>query len=77
MIFLSSSPQKTKKKLNDIKGYFGSSYSYQFNDTDMWKGKILVEDDGSFLGVVVDTSSSYSDDRLVFGAYHSGEVTEL
>ena len=35
-------------KLYDIKGYFDSSYEYQFNDRDMWEGKILVEDDGWF-----------------------------
>ena len=32
-------------KLFDIKGYFDSSYEYQFNDRDRWEGKILLEDD--------------------------------
>lgn len=64
-------------KLHDIKGYFDSSYSYQFNDRDMWEGKILVEDDGWFEGVVKDVSSSYTEDRFIFGVYHPGKVIEL
>lgn len=64
-------------KLFDIKGYFDSSYEYQFNDRDMWEGKILVEDDGWFEGVVKDVSSSYTEDRFVFGVYHPGKIIEL
>lgn len=64
-------------KLFDIKGYFDSSYEYQFNDRDMWEGKILLEDDGWFEGVVKDVSSSYQEDRFVFGVYHPGKVIEL
>lgn len=64
-------------KLFDIKGYFDSSYEYQFNDRDMWEGKILLEDDGWFEGVVKDVSSSYTEDRFVFGVYHPGKVIEL
>lgn len=65
-------------KLYDIKGYFDSSYEYQFNDRDMWEGKILVEDDGWFEGVVKDPNSlSYPDDRFVFGVYHPGKVIRL
>ena len=65
-------------KLFDIKGYFDSSYEYQFNNRDMWEGKILVEDDGWFEGVVRDLSSmSYPDDRFVFGVYHPGKVIRL
>ena len=64
-------------KLFDIKGYFDSSYSYQFNDRDMWEGKILLDDDGWFEGVVKDVSSSYQEDRFVFGVYHPGKVIEL
>lgn len=64
-------------KLHDIKGYFDSSYEYQFNDKDMWEGKILVEDDGWFEGVVKDVSSSYTEDRFVFGVYHPGKVIQL
>lgn len=64
-------------KLHDIKGYFDSSYEYQFNDRDMWEGKILVEDDGWFEGVVKDVSSSYTEDRFVFGVYHPGKIIEL
>lgn len=65
-------------KLYDIKGYYDSSYEYQFNDRNMWEGKILVEDDGWFEGVVKEPSSmSYPDDRFVFGVYHPGKVIRL
>lgn len=65
-------------KLNDIKGYFDCSFQYQFNDNDMWEGKILLEDDGWFEGVVKDPNSlSYTDDRFVFGVYYPGKVIEL
>lgn len=65
-------------KLFDIKGYYDSSYEYQFNDRNMWEGKILVEDDGWFLGIVKDPSSmSYTDDRFVFGVYYPGKVIRL
>lgn len=65
-------------KLFDIKGYFDSSFEYQFNDRNMWEGKILVEDDGGFEGVVKDPRSmSYTDDRFVFGVYYPGKVIRL
>lgn len=64
-------------KLHDIKGYYDSSYEYQFNDRNMWEGMILVEDDGWFEGVVKDVSSSYTEDRFVFGVYHPGKVIDL
>ena len=64
-------------KLYDIKGYWDSSYEYQFNDKDMWEGKIKLEDDGWFEGVVKDVNSSYTEDRFVFGVYHPDKVMEL
>ena len=64
-------------KLNDIKGYWDMSYGYNFNDNDMWEGKILLEDDGWFEGIVVDPSSSYTEDRFIFGVYHPTKVIEL
>ena len=64
-------------KLNDIKGYWDMSYGYNFNDNDMWEGKILLEDDGWFEGIVIDPNSSYTEDRFIFGVYHSDRVIEL
>lgn len=65
-------------KLNDIKGYFDSSFQYRFNDNDMWEGQILLEDDGWFEGVVKDPSSkSYTEDRFVFGIYYPEKFIEL
>lgn len=64
-------------KLNDIKGYWDMSYGYDFNDNDMWEGKILLEEDGWFEGIVVDPHSSYKEDRFIFGVYHPTKVIEL
>ena len=65
------------KKLNDIKGYWDMSYTYSFNDNDMWEGKILLEDDGWFEGIVVDPNSSYKEGRFVFGVYYPEKTIEL
>ncbi len=64
-------------KLKDIKGYWNMSYDYDFNDNDMWEGKILLEEDGWFEGIVVDPNSSYKEDRFIFGVYHPTKVIEL
>ena len=54
-------------KLMDIKGYWNMSGSFEFNDNDMWEGKILLDEDGWFEGIVVDPNSSYTEDRCIFG----------
>lgn len=64
-------------KLMDIKGYWDMSGGYDFNDNDMWEGKILLEDDGWFEGIVVDSNSLYTEDRFVFGVYHPEKIIEL
>ncbi len=64
-------------KLYDIKGYWNMAYNYQFNDNDMWEGKILLEDDGWFEGIVADPNSSYTEDSFIFGVYHPEKVIEL
>lgn len=64
-------------KLYDIKGYWNMAYNYQFNDNDMWEGKILLEEDGWFEGIVVDPNSSYTEDRFIFGVYNPEKVIEL
>lgn len=64
-------------KLMDIKGYWDISYGYDFNDKNMWEGQILLQDDGWFEGIVVDSSSFYTEDRFIFGVYYPGKVVEL
>ena len=64
-------------KLMDIKGYWDMSYGYDFNDNDMWEGKILLDDDGWFEGIVVDPNSSYTEDRFIFGVYHPEKAIEF
>lgn len=53
------------------------SGSFEFNDNDMWEGKILLDEDGWFEGIVVDPNSSYTEDRFIFGVYHPEKVIEL
>lgn len=64
-------------KLNDIKGYWNMSGGWDFNDNDMWEGKIILEEDGGFEGIVQDPNSPYTGDRMVFGIYHPTKVIEL
>lgn len=64
-------------KLMDIKGYWSMSYGPFFNESDMWEGKILLEEDGWFEGIVNDPDSSFVGDRLVFGIYYPTKVIEL
>ena len=64
-------------KLNDIKGYWDTSYGCDFNYNDMWEGKILLEEDGWFEGIVVDPNSFYKKDRFIFGVYYPNKVIEL
>lgn len=64
-------------KIQDIKGYWDMSYSNDFNEIDMWEGKILVHDDNWFEGIVVDPNSPYTKDRFIFGIYHEDKVMEL
>ncbi len=59
-------------KLVDIKGYWDMP-----NDNGMWEGKLLLEDDGWFEGIVNDPSSPYTGDRFVFGIYHPAKIIEL
>ena len=63
--------------LIDIKGYWNEHRLYNFNDDKMWEGKLLLEDDGWFEGIVNDMNSEYTGDRMVFGIYHPGKVIEL
>jgi len=64
-------------KLMDIKGYWNESNNYEFNDKNVWEGKILLEEDGWFEGLVVNPNSSYLEDRFIFGIYYPEKVIEL
>ena len=65
------------EKLNDIAGYWDMSGNYKFNDTNMWEGKILLDESGWFEGIVKDPNSAYTGPRLVFGIYHPEKIIEL
>jgi len=38
------------------------------------EGQILLQDDGWFEGIVVDPSSSYTEDRFIFDVYYLEKV---
>ena len=64
-------------KLVDIKGYWNMTGGRMFIESDMWEGKILLEDDGWFEGIVHDPYSPYTKDRFVFGIFHPTKIIEL
>lgn len=65
------------KQLNDIKGYWDMNYGYTFSDMNMWKGQMILHEDGWFEGIVNDKSSPYTADRFIFGAYFPDMAIEL
>ncbi len=64
-------------KIMNITGYWNMDWSGQYNEKDMWEGKILLEEDGWFEGLVVDPYSSYKEDRFVFGVYFPDKFIKL
>lgn len=64
-------------RLIDIKGYWNSVGAYVFRDDDSWEGKILLDEDGWFEGIVNDSNSTYTGDRMVYGIYHPGKIIRL
>ena len=60
--------------LTGIKGYWNSEYLFDFNDDNMYEGKILVDDDGWVEGIVTFSNGT---DKFVFGTYCPGESIKL
>ena len=54
-----------ERQILEIKGYYNSSSEYEFNDSNSWTGQILLNDDLTFEGIVVDKGKN--DDRLITG----------
>ena len=54
-----------EKQLLEIKGYYSKNNRNEFTDLNSWTGHILLKDDLSFEGIVVDAGSN--DDRLIAG----------
>jgi len=65
------------EKIHNIKGYWDATYTNSFNETNMWEGQIILEEDGWFEGIVRDPNSGYTQDRFVCGVYHPSKVIEL
>lgn len=64
-------------KLIDIKGYWDMSIIYNFNERNMWEGQILLQEDGWFEGIAINSNGTYKDDRFIFGVYHPEKDIEL
>ncbi len=64
-------------KIFNIKGYYNEVFERNFNNHDMWEGKIFLNDDGWFEGIVVDPYSLYKEDRIVFGIYYPNKTIRL
>lgn len=54
-----------EKQLLEIKGYYSMNNRNEFTDLNSWTGHILLKDDLSFEGIVVDAGTN--DDRLIAG----------
>lgn len=53
------------KQLLEIKGYYSMNNRNEFTDLNSWTGHIILKDDFSFEGIVVEAGSN--DDRLIAG----------
>ena len=62
-------------KLIDIKCNCNTSYNSDLDD--IWEAKILLEDDGWFEGIAIDSNDIYTGNRFVFGVYYPGKFIEL
>lgn len=65
------------ERIYDIKGYWNDKFETKYTGDKSWSGKIKVDEDGWFEGVVVDSNSTYTKERFVCGIYHEGKVFEL
>ena len=64
-------------KLIEIKGFWKTRRKEDYNDKNMWEGKLLLEEDGWFEGIVIDPESQYKGNRFIFGIYHENKIIEL
>ena len=65
-------------KLLNIKGYWTENSISDFNEYDIWEGKMILQDDGWFEGIARDPNDrTYTGDRFIFGVYYPGKTIEL
>lgn len=64
-------------KLLDISGLWIWPDGDDFEENNIWQGHILLEEDGWFEGIVVNTNSSYKEDKFVYGFYTPEKYIEL
>ncbi len=64
-------------KLIYIKGSWNIDCYEGFSSQYMFQGQILLQEDGWFEGIVVDSNSTNKEEKLVFGAYFPEKVIRL
>ena len=64
-------------QLNDIKGYYRALDKEGFDENHSWEGKLLLEDDGWFEGIVKEKNKDFDGDIMIFGIYHPEKLIEL
>ena len=63
-------------KLIDIKIYHNSSLNHHI-DNNRWEGKIILEEDNWFEGIVKENNDCDSEDNLIMGIYNPNSDIEL
>lgn len=55
------------ERLLDVKGYYQEGDNFNFVEEKSWKGKVILREDLTFEGIVVDQCSKITDNRLISG----------
>lgn len=63
--------------LMNIQGYWDINFHKSFNIKEKWEGRILLEEDGWFEGIVNEPKGKYKGDKFVFGIYYPDKTIEL
>lgn len=64
-------------KLFDIKGYWNYDTDLDYDNLNMWEGKIILYEDNWFEGLVFDSNSFDTEEKLVLGIYYPDKFIDL
>jgi len=64
-------------KLYDIKGYWNYDTDLDHDNLNMWQGKIILYEDNWFEGLVYDSNSFDTEEKLVLGIYYPDKFIDL
>lgn len=65
------------KEVQDVKGYFNIFGEYEFDNESIFEGKILLDKNGWFEGIINHPNSKTNEKNIIFGIYHPNKVIEL